>query len=35
MGDQGQLYVAEEVVPAYRNLLRDADLILPNQFEAE
>lgn len=35
MGDQGQLYVSEEVVPAYRNLLRDADLILPNQFEAE
>ncbi|KAK4695902.1 pyridoxine kinase, partial [Lecanoromycetidae sp. Uapishka_2] len=35
MGDEGRLYVAEEVVPAYRNLLRDADLILPNQFEAE
>ncbi|KAI9803503.1 MAG: hypothetical protein M1825_001846 [Sarcosagium campestre] len=35
MGDQGRLYVSEDVVPAYRNLLRDADLILPNQFEAE
>jgi len=35
MGDQGRLYVSEEVVPAYRDLLRDADLILPNQFEAE
>ena len=35
MGDQGRLYVNEEVVPIYRNLLRDADLILPNQFEAE
>lgn len=35
MGDQGRLYVSEDVVPVYRNLLRDADLILPNQFEAE
>lgn len=35
MGDQGRLYVSEDVVPAYRNLLKDADLILPNQFEAE
>ena len=35
MGDQGRLYVNEDVVPAYKNLLRDADLILPNQFEAE
>ncbi|KAI9845801.1 MAG: putative pyridoxal kinase [Sclerophora amabilis] len=35
MGDQGKLYVDEEVVPAYKNLLRDADLILPNQYEAE
>ncbi|KAI9813060.1 MAG: putative pyridoxal kinase [Pycnora praestabilis] len=35
MGDEGKLYVSEEVVPAYKNLLRDADLILPNQFEAE
>ncbi|MCJ1257263.1 hypothetical protein MMC24_005088 [Lignoscripta atroalba] len=35
MGDEGQLYVNEDVVPAYKNLLREADLILPNQFEAE
>ena len=35
MGDQGKLYVNEDVVPAYKALLRDADLILPNQFEAE
>ena len=35
MGDNGKLYVAEDVVPAYKGLIRDADLILPNQFEAE
>lgn len=35
MGDEGKIYVSEEVVPAYKNLLKDADLILPNQFEAE
>ena len=35
MGDNGKLYVAEDVVPAYKNLVKDADLILPNQFEAE
>jgi len=35
MGDNGKLYVAEDVVPAYKSLLRHADLILPNQFEAE
>ena len=35
MGDNGKLYVAEDVVPAYKSLVRDADLILPNQFEAE
>lgn len=35
MGDNGKLYVAEDVVPAYKSLLPDADLILPNQFEAE
>jgi pyridoxine kinase len=35
MGDNGKLYVAEEVVPAYKKLINDADLILPNQFEAE
>lgn len=35
MGDHGKLYVAEDVVPAYKSLLPNADLILPNQFEAE
>ncbi|CAG8953093.1 hypothetical protein HYFRA_00003288 [Hymenoscyphus fraxineus] len=35
MGDNGKLYVAEDVVPAYKKLIMDADLILPNQFEAE
>ncbi|KAK8020295.1 pyridoxine kinase [Apiospora arundinis] len=35
MGDNGQLYVADDVVPAYRGLVHHADLILPNQFEAE
>ena len=35
MGDNGQLYVAQDVVPAYRKLINHADLILPNQFEAE
>ncbi|SPO00963.1 related to pyridoxal kinase [Cephalotrichum gorgonifer] len=35
MGDHGRIYVAEDVVPAYRSLIPYADLILPNQFEAE
>ncbi|KAK7923117.1 pyridoxal kinase [Apiospora marii] len=35
MGDNGKLYVADDVVPAYRGLVHLADLILPNQFEAE
>ena len=35
MGDNGKLYVAEDVVPAYKSLISLADLILPNQFEAE
>lgn len=35
MGDQGRLYVSEDIVPVYRQLAREADLILPNQFEAE
>lgn len=35
MGDNGKLYVADDVVPAYKSLLPNADLILPNQFEAE
>ena len=35
MGDQGRLYVSDDVVPMYKQLIRRADLILPNQFEAE
>lgn len=35
MGDNGKLYVAADVVPAYKKILAHADLILPNQFEAE
>lgn len=35
MGDNGKLYVAPEVVPEYRKMIRDADLIVPNQYEAE
>lgn len=35
MGDAGHLYIPEEIVPVYKSLLRHADLILPNQFEAE
>lgn len=35
MGDNGNLYVTQDVVPVYRGLIERADLILPNQFEAE
>jgi pyridoxine kinase len=35
MGDNGKLYVANDVPSAYKGLIRDADLIVPNQFEAE
>ncbi|KAL3481176.1 pyridoxine kinase [Aspergillus californicus] len=35
MGDQGRLYVNDDVVPAYKSIIQHADLILPNQFEAE
>lgn len=35
MGDQGRLYVNDDVVPAYKHIVQYADLILPNQFEAE
>lgn len=35
MGDNGKLYVADDVVPAYASLVKHADLILPNQYEAE
>jgi len=35
MGDEGKLYIPEDEVPQYKYLLGEADLILPNQFEAE
>lgn len=35
MGDQGKLYVAAEEVDAYKGLVGEADLVLPNQFELE
>ncbi|CAZ84486.1 unnamed protein product [Tuber melanosporum] len=35
MGDQDRLYVSEGVLPVYKSLVRVADLIVPNQFEAE
>ncbi|KAK4043683.1 proliferating cell nuclear antigen [Parachaetomium inaequale] len=35
MGDNGNLYVAPDVVPVYKSLVHHADLVLPNQFEAE
>ena len=35
MGDNGRIYVDEDELPVYKTLLHDADLILPNQFEAE
>lgn len=35
MGDNGKLYIPVDEVPEYKALLREADLILPNQFEAE
>lgn len=35
MGDNGELYIPEDEIPEYKSLLREADLILPNQFEAE
>lgn len=36
MGDIGKgLYVAEDVVPIYRQMLAQATIITPNQFEAE
>jgi pyridoxine kinase len=35
MGDEGALYVSPEIVPLYRNIMRIADVVTPNQFEAE
>ncbi|KAK2570794.1 Pyridoxal kinase [Acropora cervicornis] len=36
MGDAGQFYVPEELMPVYRDqILPQVDIITPNQFEAE
>ncbi|KAL9101598.1 MAG: hypothetical protein Q9163_003159 [Psora crenata] len=35
MGDEGRLYVDKSVLPVYKKMLQEADLILPNQFEVE
>lgn len=37
MGDEGQMYVDEDVVPEYRRIVRSGivDVITPNQFEME
>lgn len=37
MGDNGKLYVAEEIVPVYKDILQNNDIFLvtPNQFEME
>lgn len=35
LGDNGKCYVDQDVIPVYKSLLRFADMLLPNQFEAE
>jgi len=35
MGDDRELYVAPDVVPIYKSIIPYADIILPNQSEAE
>jgi pyridoxine kinase len=36
MGDVGKgLYVSEDVVPVYKDMLRLSTIITPNQFETE
>ncbi|KIJ55580.1 hypothetical protein M422DRAFT_24152 [Sphaerobolus stellatus SS14] len=35
MGDAGRLYVSEDVIPIYRDMLSLATIITPNYFEAE
>jgi len=35
LGDDGALYVAEELVTTYKSIIPQADIILPNQYEAE
>ncbi|KAG0229235.1 putative pyridoxal kinase [Actinomortierella wolfii] len=35
MGDNGELYVQPDVIPVYRDMMKIAKAITPNQFEAE
>lgn len=35
MGDHGQLYVQPDVIPVYKEMMKYAKAITPNQFEAE
>ncbi|KAF9586741.1 hypothetical protein BGW38_002763 [Lunasporangiospora selenospora] len=35
MGDNGELYVQPDVIPLYREMMKYAKAITPNQFEAE
>lgn len=36
MGDNGKMYVPEDILPVYRDIVVPlADIITPNQFEAE
>ncbi|KAF9393246.1 hypothetical protein CPC16_002474 [Podila verticillata] len=35
MGDHGQLYVQPDVIPVYKEMMKFAKAITPNQFEAE
>jgi pyridoxine kinase len=35
LGDDGELYVSKEVIPMYKSIIPLADIILPNQYEAE
>jgi pyridoxal/pyridoxine/pyridoxamine kinase len=35
MGDNGELYVQPDVIPLYRELMKHAEAVTPNQFEAE
>ncbi|KAI9476575.1 MAG: pyridoxal kinase [Benjaminiella poitrasii] len=35
MGDCGSLYVSPEIIPLYKNIMKSADVVTPNQFESE
>lgn len=35
MGDEGKMYVSEDVIPIYRELLPLSTIITPNHFELE